>query len=243
MAESGGDKTEKTSPQKLRKAREQGQSVRSRDLATAIGILVSFKLIIFLTPGYLEDFRSLFAQGFAPLDGTGTLDNAWSTIFQTTMGLLISMLLPLFVVPAAAIIGSFFPGGWVLSFDNLMPKMSRFSPAANLVRLVSGKHWFELGASVLKAATLIAVLVHVGRSSASGYLQLQNLPLDHALVDGAGLMVDGVMALCGVFLLFAAIDVPAQVFFFLRGQRMSKQDQKDEHKSSEGSPQVRQRIR
>jgi flagellar biosynthetic protein FlhB len=56
-------------------------------------------------------------------------------------------------------------------------------------------------------------------------------------------MVDNVTTLCAVFVLFAAVDVPAQVFFFLRGQRMSKREQKDEHKTSEGSPQVRQRIR
>ncbi|WP_462177068.1 EscU/YscU/HrcU family type III secretion system export apparatus switch protein, partial [Acinetobacter baumannii] len=38
---SGGDKTEKPSAQKLRKARQEGQVVRSRDLAPAVGILLS----------------------------------------------------------------------------------------------------------------------------------------------------------------------------------------------------------
>jgi flagellar biosynthetic protein FlhB len=62
-------------------------------------------------------------------------------------------------------------------------------------------------------------------------------------LQGAGLLVDGVMAMCAVFIAFALIDVPAQAFFFARGQRMSKQEVKEEHKSNEGRPEVKQRIR
>ncbi len=59
MAEaSTGDKTEKASPQKLKKSREQGQVARSRDLSTAIGILVSLRLFVFMVPSYLEEFRA-----------------------------------------------------------------------------------------------------------------------------------------------------------------------------------------
>lgn len=244
MSESdAGDRTERASPEKLRKARREGQSARSRDLGVAVGILVSFKLLVYLMPGYLADFRSLFAMALAPVDGTGNLDNAWSAMFTTAMGLLLKMLLPLFVVPFAAILASFVPGGWALSAKHLMPNFTRLSPAANLKRLTDSKHFFELAVSVAKAAVLIAVLVHVGRSSAADYLHLQGLPIGQALVRGAGLMADGLMALCTVFILFAAIDVPAQTFFFMRQQRMSKRDVKDEHKSNEGNPQVRQRIR
>src|SRR5215468_1913934 len=98
MAEqSSADKTEKASPQKLRKSREQGQVTRSRDLATAVGILVGLRLAVFLAPGWLEDFRRLFALGFAGLDGDGTIDNLWSTAFASTMGLTARMVLPLAV--------------------------------------------------------------------------------------------------------------------------------------------------
>ena len=51
--DSGGDKSEKPSQQKLKKARDEGQVVRSRDLATAIGILVSLKVFAMMLPSYL----------------------------------------------------------------------------------------------------------------------------------------------------------------------------------------------
>jgi hypothetical protein len=59
MADSStGDKTEKASQQKLKKSRQEGQVVRSRDLSTAIGILVSLKLFVYLLPGYLDSSAS-----------------------------------------------------------------------------------------------------------------------------------------------------------------------------------------
>src|SRR4051812_9859295 len=94
---SSSDKTEKASPQKLRKAREQGQAARSRDLATAVGLLVGLRLMVMLAPGWLEDFRRLFALGFAGLDGPGTLDNLWSAAAQAALALMAKMVLPMAV--------------------------------------------------------------------------------------------------------------------------------------------------
>ncbi|HTN67465.1 MAG TPA: flagellar type III secretion system protein FlhB [Burkholderiaceae bacterium] len=244
MAEaSTGDKTEKASQKKLKKAREKGQVTRSRDLSTAIGILVCLRLFVFMVPSYLEEFRGLFGHSFLPLQSEGAIDNALSVAFMSALLLLIKMILPLFVVPLCIMLGSLVPGGWVMSGSNLMPKLERLSPAKNLGRLVSPKHGFEMLTAIAKATTLALVLLHVSRDSANAFIGLQNLSLDQALLNGAAMMLDGLMALCTVFILFALIDVPAQAFFFLRSQRMSKRDVKDEHKDNEGRPELKQRIR
>ncbi|SFU63887.1 EscU/YscU/HrcU family type III secretion system export apparatus switch protein [Pseudoduganella namucuonensis] len=244
MAEnSTGDKSEKASAQKLKKSREEGQVVRSRDLATALGILVTLKLFIWLLPSYMLDFRELFHQSFATFEAEGALENTGSTIFATAMWLLIKMIVPLFVVPLAIVLGGLVPGGWVFSSKHWEPKLERFSPVTNLGRLFSGKHWFEFGLSVAKSVVLCWVLVHVATSTLADYTRLQSLPLNEALLSGSRLMLDGLMALVSVFIMFAIIDVPAQAFFFAKNQRMSKQDLKEEYKSNEGRPEVRNRIR
>jgi flagellar biosynthetic protein FlhB len=245
MAEegTGGDKTEKASQQKLKKSRQEGQVVRSRDLATAIGILVSLKLFVFLLPNYLADFREIFQQSFAPYGSEGALDNTFSTVFQDATWLLIKMVVPLFVVPLFIVLGALVPGGWVISVKNWEPKFERLSPAANLGRLFSSKHGFELAVSIGKAGVLAWVLVHVGRSAVDDYIRLQGMALNEAMGLGSQLMLDGLLAMCAVFVLFALIDVPAQAFFFAQQQRMSKQEMKEEYKSNEGRPEVRQRIR
>lgn len=244
MSQSGsGDKTEKASPQKLRKAREQGQVARSRELATALALLSSLYLTVWLAPGYLAEFRQLFAYALADLSGDGSPDNAWSMLFLTASLLLLKMVLPLLLVPLVGVLAALVPGGWVWSGAQLAPQWRRLNPAGNLGRLFTAKHLAGVGASVGKAALLGAVLWHLCRQAPAQYLRLQALPLSEALGQGLEQVLGGVLGMVLVFLLFGLIDLPAQVFFFLRGQRMSRQEQKDEHKSNEGRPEVKNRIR
>jgi len=240
---SSSDKTEKASPQKLRKAREQGQVARSKDLVMAVAIMASLYLVVWLMPGYLQDFRQIFSYGMADLSGDGTPDNAWSTIFMATSLLLVKMVLPLLLVPLSILIGALIPGGWVMSTAHLEPKFSRLDPMGNLGRLFSGKHLSGVLISIAKACLLGAVLWHLGSRSVTDYMRLQGLPLGEAMGVGADLVLSGTLSMALVFVLFGLIDLPTQVFFFLRDQRMSKQDMKDEHKSNEGRPEIKNRIR
>jgi flagellar biosynthetic protein FlhB len=239
----GGEKTEKPSAQKLKKAREEGQVVRSRDLATAVGIVASMKVFVLLLPSYLESFRALFRLVFVPLGAAGAVENAISVVFASAAALLVKMVLPLLFVPLAIMAASLVPGGWVVSTSHMAPQFSRLSPLRNLGQLFSQKHAIGVATALGKAVVLSLVLVHVARSGVAAWVDLQRLPLADALVRGAGMMFDGLMAMVAVFVLFAVIDVPVQAFLFTKNQRMSKQELKEEHKSTEGRPEVRQRIR
>ena len=240
---SSGDKTEKPSAQKLKKARDEGQVARSRDLATAVGILISLKVFMLMLPGYLDDMRHLFRLVFVPLGEAGDLENAMSTVFSAALLLLVHMVLPLLAVPLAIVIAGAIPGGIVASGKNLAPKFSRLNPLTNLGNLFKQKHWVGFLTSAAKAIVLGIVLWHVSNGSIKGYIELQRMPLDVAIGAGGTLVFDALMALVAVFILFALIDVPVQSFLFMRNQRMSKQDIKEEHKSSEGRPEIKQRIR
>jgi flagellar biosynthetic protein FlhB len=240
---SSGDKTEKPSAQKLKKARDEGQVARSRDLATAVGILISLKVFMLMLPGYLDDMRHLFRLVFVPLGEAGDMENAMSTVFSSALLLLVHMVLPLLAVPLAIIIAGAIPGGIVASGKNLAPKFSRLNPLTNLGNLFKQKHWVGFLTSAAKAIVLGIVLWHVSNGSIKGYIELQRMPLDVAIGAGGTLVFDALMALVAVFVIFALIDVPVQSFLFMRNQRMSKQDLKEEHKSSEGRPEIKQRIR
>jgi flagellar biosynthetic protein FlhB len=87
------------------------------------------------------------------------------------------------------------------------------------------------------------VLWMVSRAGMKAYVELQRMPLTDAIAAGSSLAFDALMAMVAVFVVFALIDVPLQHFLFMRNQRMSKQEIKEEHKSNEGRPEVKQRIR
>ncbi|MDC7697562.1 flagellar type III secretion system protein FlhB [Vogesella indigofera] len=244
MAEAhNGDKTEKASPHKLREARKQGQVPRSKDVATAVGIVVAVWLSFWQMPDWLADFRRLFALAFASLGGRGTLENVWSMLFAGSLTLLVKMLLPLLVIPLLVVVFSLLPGGWIFVGKHFFPQLKRLNPLSHLERVVSAKHASEVGKSILKALLLGGVLYGVARSAMQDFFALQDLPLDEALAAAGARLLQALLALAAVFVLFAVIDLPLQWLLFQREQRMSKQDLKDEYKKTEGSPQIKQRIR
>lgn len=244
MAEAhNGDKTEKASPHKLREARKQGQVPRSKDVATAVGIVVAVWLSFWQMPDWLADFRRLFALAFASLGGRGTLENVWSMLFAGSLTLLVKMLLPLLVIPLLVVVFSLLPGGWIFVGKHFFPQLKRLNPLSHLERVVSAKHASEVGKSILKALLLGGVLYSVALGAMQDFFALQDLPLDEALAAAGARLLQALLALAAVFVLFAVIDLPLQWLLFQREQRMSKQDVKDEYKKTEGSPQIKQRIR
>jgi len=244
MSEQPQDKSEKASPQKLRKVRKKGQVARSRDWATAVGIFVCLQLLVLLTPRYLEDLRLLFSRSFAPLhDAPDALQIAGSTLFADTLLILFKMVLPLFSVPLIVGLAALYPGGWILSAAPLAPKLERVNPMTYFKRIFRMKHVVDTLTTILKAVVLLVVLYFTARGTIGDFLHLQSLSFDAALRGGARLMLHGAMALCAVFIVFALVDLPVQSFVFLREQRMSKREVKEEHKTTEGRPEVKQRIR
>ncbi|AJC21380.1 flagellar type III secretion system protein FlhB [Pandoraea pulmonicola] len=241
-AQDTGDKSEAPSAQKLRRAREQGQVARSRDTATAVGIMASVAVLAVSAPSQLDAFRSLYAAAFADLAGIG-FDDAWTALLPAAMWLLAKLLAPLAAIPLCIGVAAMLPGGYVFSTTLLKPKWQRLSPKANLGRLVSIKHYAQVGTAILKVALVASVLVLVIRARWDALLALQASAPREAIAVGLDLLRDAVLVLGGAFVAFALLDLPLQRFFFLRDQRMTKQEVKQEHKQTEGRPEVKQRIR
>lgn len=247
MAESDtADKTEKPSEQKLRKAREQGQVARSKDIGAAIGLFAGLKLLTLVAPMYLEDFGRLFRLALAPMDGPdalASLDGLWGEAALESLWLLVKLLLPLLALPAAVIVATQLGGGIVFTTSLWAPKFSRLNPMSNLGRFFTTKHYSELAATLLKTCGVLGVLYWVTTRFAAQYVQLQAMSLPDALSQAAGLVMDALLTLAAVLMAYALVDVPLQRLFFMRQQRMSKQEVKEEYKQNEGRPEVRQRIR
>ncbi|SDV46923.1 EscU/YscU/HrcU family type III secretion system export apparatus switch protein [Chitinasiproducens palmae] len=243
------EKREKATPRKLRKAREKGQVPRSRDFAVAVGLLVALQVILLAMPGWRRQLAALFGVAFAALqsapggEGGATLDAALDLALPAAARLTMLMLLPLLATPVCVLGGSLLWGGWTVSTHSLMPRVQRLSPLANAKRLLSMRHIGTFLLGTLKTVTLAFALWLALRAGFAAMLHLLTLPLG-AAVRTAGVQLFGVIAaLLGIVMLFGIADAPMQRFLFMRQQRMSKQEVKQENKDSEGSPEVRRRIR
>ena len=242
MADSS-QKTEKPTPRRLEKARQEGRFVTSREAVSAAGFATAVWLLVALTPGWFERslpvWRRLLAEAF---HGELTLQlfyRLWRIIAAET-------LVPLVLAGAATVVAMLglqtAITGFGFATKRLAPSWSRLNPA-NRLRELPGQNLFQ-------AAQGLAVVLIFGLLLAARIPQwmealrpLPRLALDGALAVLGGLLADLFRQSVGIFALLGAADFVRQRARYLRDLRMSRQEIRDEVKESEGNPQIKQRIR
>lgn len=231
------DKTEAASPRRLEKAREDGQVALSRDLvglgALAGGVL---GLMVAVQPGatMLHGLAGAMARAheIPPIGGA---------IEMARLGLM--AVLPVALLTALGALGAtMVQTRGLVSSKGLVPQLSRLNPVAALKRIFGTDGAVEFLRTVLKLALVGAALWHAIGDPAE-LPRLLHAPAT-ALLAHAG-QAAGDLALAAL-LAFAAIAAADWLFArerHLRRLRMSRQDQKEEARESEGDPHIKARQR
>lgn len=242
--QSSQDKTEKASPQKVRKAREQGQIPRSKELTTAI---IFIAVIVFLYCYRHQLWLTLagllwFNSG---LDAQTLRDPSqmWHYLDSAIL-LLIGLLLPLFVaILVATIVSNLLLGGWLFHPAGILPKLSKLDPIAGIKRIFSIRSVIELIKSVAKVSIIFGLLYYLLDSQIGQLLGMQKLPLEQGFPAIIGVLFEAALLMGAALVLFGVIDLPLQAWQHLKELKMTKQELKEEYKNSEGRPEIKQRIR
>src|SRR6185312_12042812 len=129
------------------------------------------------------------------------------------------------------------------SFEALAPDFTRLSPANGAQRIFSARSLVELAKAYAKFLLVASIGVAFMWKSYGRLFALGSEPLEAASADAASLAGSALLALASGLGVIALIDVPWQLFNHRRQLRMSRQEIRDELKESEGSPEVRGRIR
>ncbi|MCQ8239610.1 EscU/YscU/HrcU family type III secretion system export apparatus switch protein [Rhizosaccharibacter radicis] len=239
MGGSSEDKTLPASAKKLREARKKGQVAKSKDFVSAVVTLAAMGFVVMQWNPIAARFSTLMTRAgdLSTLPLREALPPLTSQIADTAIAALAPLLLLVLMATIMASVIS--TGGLVLSLDPVMPKPEKLNPAEGAKKLVSAKGFIELIKSLFKLALLAAIAFSVIRSSLQGMVDLPVCGLNctgYAL-HASMLPLAGAGAL--VFLVFGAGDMFLQRWLFLRDQRMSHTEMKNEHKNSEGNPQVK----
>ncbi|MCD5974451.1 flagellar biosynthesis protein FlhB [Pseudomonas quasicaspiana] len=242
--ENGQDKTEDPTDKKRSDSRKEGQIARSKELNTlaimmagAIGLLVEGSDIAqamsyMMTSNFTITREVLMDQG------------SMAKMLLSTGKLALVVMMPFFLVMlAAAIIGPISLGGWLFATKSMAPKFSRMNPLAGLKRMFSPTALIELLKSFAKFVIVLIVALVVLNMEKAALVSVAHEPLEQAIIHS--LQVVGWSTLwmaCGLIFI-AAVDVPFQLWEAHKKLLMTKQEVRDEYKNSEGSPEVKQRIR
>jgi len=242
--ESDLEKTEPATPRRLEKAREEGQVIRSRELATFIMLMAGVAGLWTLGAplGRRLDANMRHSLGFEPataFDVSRMLSQFASVIWDSLLALL--PLLLLFAV--AALAAPLLLGGWMFSTKSLAPNFSRLSPLQGLSRMVSAQTLAELFKAIAKSVLVGGVAAWVLWHRLPDAIALMNAPVQEALQHMLELVLFCSALVVASLIVVVGLDVPWQFWQFHKKLRMTKEEVKQEHKESEGDPHVKGRIR
>jgi flagellar biosynthetic protein FlhB len=240
---SSQEKTEEASQQKLKKSKGDGQVSRSKDVATTISLLVTLYVLKFSMASCYESLQESFRLSFLGFRNTEIGMDELPLILGHNVVLFIKILLPLLVTPLLVVVFSLVPGGWVFSAKNFFPQFSKLNPLTGLARMVSAQNWSELLKSIAKMLVLLTIARMLISDAIPRLIALQRTDLFTAISTSFSLMFNMTVSLLLVFVLFSFIDIPLQRFFFLKKMRMTKQERREEHKTQEGRPEIKARIK
>ncbi len=243
MSESAGEKTEAPTPKRRQKALDDGTMLKSREFASALGVLIGCAWLAMLGPEMLSACKEVMAAGFT----FGRADVEHFEPFRPLAeagGKLAPSLAVLFVISVLGAIASQ-AGLGALRFNAKLwqPKASKLNPASGLKRIFGANGWIELGKSLLKVMLLGSIGGYMLWSMAGQSVGLVTSDFHRAVNELGGTFLTLLFVMSGGLVLIALIDVPVQAIRLLAQLRMSKQEITDEHKESEGSPEAKAGIR
>ncbi len=235
------NKTEKASPKRRKKAREQGQIPRSRELSSTLALAAVIAVLMLLGPATVRSWgtyyrETLFLAASTNLDSNGPLF-FWSGI--EVFRWIVPVLLAAFMVSAFAGVAQ---GGFNLAPQAMAPKVERFSPAGKLKQIFSPVGLANLAKSLLPFAAILWVAVGILRGNWGAMLSTSTLGMRGlASLIGTMLFTLGWKSML-ILLLWCGVDY---LLIWRKGEndlKMSKQELKEEYKETDGNPIIKQRV-
>ncbi|WIW87636.1 flagellar type III secretion system protein FlhB [Sphingobium sp. V4] len=239
----GGEKTEKPTQKKLQDAAKKGDILQSRELGTALVVMAGIGCLAVIGPALIEALRDMLVEAlrFRREDITDF------SPAQRGMDLLAGIALPvagvmlatfLAAIAAPALLGSlgFRPGAFA-------PKPEKLNPLSGLKRIFGMQGLIELLKSIAKVGLLGSIGVWLIWDRLTEITGLGKAGIAPAIADVGNIFIFTCLVMAGGLFLIAGIDVPAQIMQRAKRLGMSKQEVKDEHKESEGSPELKGHIR
>jgi len=245
MADREG-KTEKPTPRRIQKAREEGNVPKSQEV-NSVAVLLAGILLIYLFGEYL--FKNLLALPFLEIPlfvspdrlDSGDLLLFWETNLKRVF---LSLVLLLLLTLLVAVISNIAQFGVLFSTKALKPKLEKLNPINGLKNIFfSLNSLFELVKNLVKIGIIVAVAYFFVKSNLEQILVLYKTPLNEgvSLLGSLLLKLSLYIALTGAVI--AVIDYSYRRWKWYQDLMMSRHELKEEMKETEGNPEVKREIR
>lgn len=245
MAEDSDDKTEDPTTKRLNEARKEGNVPQSMEARALMSLVLAIILIAFIAPRMALDLTHAMeplierphAFSLRPEDLTTLLAQLGITVGKA--------MAVLFVLVIATGMGASLvqTKGFLWVPKRIMPNFEKLSPLSGAKRLFSVQQVIDLIKQLVKLGVLGAMLGWVFWISAADFQNLATLELVPILDYISDKIYWMVAITLGMMIVLTAGDYFFQRYRWMEKMKMTRQEVRDEHKQSEGDPQVKAKLR
>jgi flagellar biosynthetic protein FlhB len=244
MASEAGERTEAATPRRRQEARAKGQVARSAELNSALILLGTFGVLAFGGAAMGQLLIGALRTGLGHLARPELDAEAVRGLYLSTAWVFGRAILP--VALAGAIMGvlaSVLQVGFLVTPEAIRPNGARLNPAQGLKNLFSRRGAVELVKAVLKMGILAVVAYQTLRAEWPRFGEVAQMDLRQLLIWQLSLGLKLGLRVGGVYCLVALADFGYQRWQHEKSLRMTRGEVQDEARQTEGSPQIRSRIR
>jgi flagellar biosynthetic protein FlhB len=239
-------KTEDPTPRQIEEAKKRGQVINSKEVTNFV-MLLSLTLMIYLVlPGksaYMVDYLKHFIehnhevqfQNYSPLNMMeDILYNMFLVLGLPLLFLIISIIFSTFVQQEGQI---------NISYESMIPKLSKISILEGFKRIFSLKSVVELIKGIIKLTIVGCVLYYIIVKDAKYYAIFYQFETAQFAMLMFHLVLDIMISVCVITFVIAIFDYFYQRYEYYNSLKMTKQQLKEEYKETEGNPEVRAKIK
>jgi len=242
--DSDAEKTEDASPQKIEKAREDGDVPRSREVAT-FAVLMTAGACLWIFGGMLVGKLSLALKSGLTLDREQVYNPA--ILIERILVDLVSVLLACLPIAGAimviALVSPILIGGWLFSSKAFMPNFMKLNPIKGIGNMFSKNALVEFLKAVAKTIVIGVVAYIVVSGQKEAMLGLAVEPLNESSAHVGAMIGKSFLFIVGALGFIALIDGPYQIWHWKDKLKMTRQEMIQESKESDGNPQIKGKIR
>jgi len=235
-------KTEKPTPRRRQKAREEGQVVRSRELPNVLATAVAFSIMAWQAGNMARDWRGLLRTSLE-FPAQAAIEPS-SGLFIWTGWTVARWTLPVMAGAFMIALGSsVMQGGLVFATKSITPNVDRLSPAAKLRQLFSPTGLSSLLKSLLPFSAILYLAAKTISREWRSIVTASDVGFASFLRMTFSLAFEVTWKSLLVLFVWAAIDYLLVWRKHESDLRMSREEMRQEFKETEGNPQIKQRIR
>lgn len=243
MADSG-ERTEAPTPRWIDRLRHQGNLARSSEVSIAVSLLAAAATLRVFGPTMIQTLEDMLRVSLLhPSAVAGNIEALRFQAIEVTLRTGI-ILAPLFlVIMVSGVVSNLVQVGGLFTPSVILPQASRISPLAGFKRLISLQGLAELGKALAKLVIIGVVVYQALSTQQQAILMLLRQDLMSGAAWTAALASELTLRVAVVFLVLAAGDYLFQRWQFSRRSKMTREEAKEEMRSTEGSPEIKQRMR